>query len=120
LKNVDYVIEYGYGKEVTLKSMVDDMLNEFPAKEKQEFADSDALDLIQYHTTLGRYIRNKYHLWYDEALCLLCGKKHPDDASFVVIEMMWMKLNSIEAVSQYILDKEIQDEIEKPKTFRAI
>lgn len=50
--------------------------------EIQEFLNSSEGDLIQLHSTLGRYIRNEYKLWedYDSEL-----DKHPDDASFEMI-----------------------------------
>lgn len=63
----------------------------------KEFASTPFDDLIVYHHTLGRRIRNTYGLWVNEGLCVLCQAGddkvvHPDDASQYIIEQMWSQL----------------------------
>lgn len=53
--------------------------------EKNFFA-CEKNDLIKYHLTLGRHIRNKYNLW-----SLKDEEKHPDTISMKIIEKVWEK-----------------------------
>lgn len=56
-------------------------------------------DLIRFHFTTGRQIRNNFNLWTDTDLLKSCsvamyGEKsnrsaHPDDASQFIIEQVW-------------------------------
>ncbi len=45
-------------------------------------------DLIQFHHTTGRWIRNKYNLW-DEANPYTDENNHPDDISQQIIEELY-------------------------------
>ena len=48
-------------------------------------------NLINYHHTLGRWIRNNYGLWENNKE--LKENKHPDDVSQEIIIATWKKLN---------------------------
>lgn len=55
--------------------------------------------LIDYHSTLGRHIRNKYKLWdyewtpeYDDSM-VDHSKFHPDNLSMEIIKQVWLKGN---------------------------
>ena len=48
--------------------------------------------LPQFHSTMGRAIRNKFGLWNDNSILLLAtGKSHPDDASWVIMGEIYDK-----------------------------
>ena len=45
------------------------------------------------HHSLGRAIRNEFGLWSgNEALLKACRRKHPDDASAVIVTAIWKSL----------------------------
>ena len=55
---------------------------------------TDQSQLIQYHSTLGRYIRNEYKLWDYEWTSEICDGEdrspyHPDNLSFEIIKRVW-------------------------------
>ncbi len=55
---------------------------------------SDQNTLHDWHHTLGRYIRNKFHLWdYEWEAKIIDGvddsPEHPDAVSMAVIEELW-------------------------------
>ena len=51
-------------------------------------------DLIRFHRTWGSGLRNDLGLWKgNDALFKATGAKHPDDASMVIIEAIWARLN---------------------------
>lgn len=57
-------------------------------------------NLVSYHHSLGRYIRNKYKLWsipwepemkeYMGYMCD-CSPYHPDNISMTIIEEVWKR-----------------------------
>ena len=55
--------------------------------------------LTHYHTTLGRYIRNKYKLWSTHWVAEVaetangadCSPNHPDQVSMTIIKEIWKK-----------------------------
>lgn len=54
--------------------------------------------LIITHTSLGRWIRNKWNLWGGGPLCdnmKLLGFQHPDDMSGTIIKEYWLYLNKL-------------------------
>lgn len=59
-------------------------------------------DLVKYHMSLGRAIRNNYDLWSIPWEPVLekygnievdCSPYHPDQLSDTIIEKVWVKLN---------------------------
>lgn len=52
-------------------------------------------DLILFHHGWGTSIRNEFGLWRgNEELMRDCHADHPDDASMVIIEAVWQRLQS--------------------------
>lgn len=49
---------------------------------------TDQADLIKFHHSTGRYIRNSYDLW-DAKNPFTQPPAHPDDVSMEIIEMVW-------------------------------
>ena len=53
-------------------------------------------ELIQFHQSWGRDIRNRYNLWRHPELLKDIGKDHSDDASMVIIKSVWQQLQDAE------------------------
>lgn len=52
-------------------------------------------DLIKFHHGWGTQIRNDFGLWQGNVILLKdCDKHHPDDASMVIIEAVWERLQN--------------------------
>lgn len=70
------------------------LLNELSEDNLNQIADSPEDQLIQFHHGLGTAIRNKFNLWGNNLLLLRdTGKRHPDDASMVIIEALWKEIH---------------------------
>ena len=65
------------------EEVYDEIMKTWTGDDLRRFFTCNPRDLIQYHHTLGRYIRNKYHMWE------LSTEGHPDDTSMEVIELVW-------------------------------
>lgn len=66
---------------------------------KKEFVESSKQNLIAYHTTLGRSIRNEFKLWEREWVPDIRegvdhSEDHPDRISMRVIEAVWDRLHN--------------------------
>ena len=62
-------------------------------KDKQTVRDTPKDKLILFHHGWGSGIRNSFGLWRgNRALMEDCKAKHPDDASMVIIEAVWARL----------------------------
>jgi hypothetical protein len=106
-------------KPRTVRSVVDMIIQYMPTKDKQYLKGLPRTKLIRLHDTLGRYIRNTFEMWgKNHNLLKDClkiqrnhykedyesckkhyGKKkiriiHPDDASLVVIQELWKRLQA--------------------------
>lgn len=68
------------------KEVYDEIMDTWTGDELRKFFSCGPRDIVMYHNTLGRHIRNKYDMW---------GKNkppngiHPDDYSMDVIELVW-------------------------------
>lgn len=63
--------------------------------EKREIANTAREDLIAYHFSLGRWIRNSFDLWAEDSeLLKALGSIDPDDASMVLMEKYWESLQT--------------------------
>lgn len=87
------------GKEnaVTLPSTIDEavdfILSEMKEEDKKTIKETPKKDLIKYHHGFGTAVRNKLGLWSGNSKLLeATGKQHPDDASMVIIEALWERL----------------------------
>ena len=69
-------------------------LDEAPQEERNAFLGTDKPDLIGYHMTLGRRIRNTFKLWdVEHEPEIIDGvdhsEQHPDNLSQSIIEAVW-------------------------------
>lgn len=72
---------------------------EAPVEAQTKFLDTPRDDLIKYHHTLGRGIRNEFKLWeIDWEPEVVDGvdesRYHPDAVSMTVIEEVWDRLHA--------------------------
>lgn len=61
--------------------------------EKQKIKAMAKDDLVLLHFSLGRYIRNAFGLYVDNATLL--NGNHADDISMGIIEKLWKKLQEL-------------------------
>ncbi len=77
----------------TVDEAVTRLLAEMNDAEKAELRATKKEELIMYHMGWGVAIRNEFGLWKGNTeLMADCHKQHPDDASGVIIEAVWQKL----------------------------
>ena len=81
----------------TLAGVVSDILENRTPERRAEIANTLEADLIQFYSSWGRDIRNRYNLWQDSAVLHDIGETHPDDASGVIIRKVWQQLQNLEA-----------------------
>ena len=82
----------------TLKEVLDIILSEMHQTNKDFIKKVKEDDLIHFHSTLGRQIRNKFLLWdgnikLAEDMGLEKGT-HADEVSQKIIEALWKRLNN--------------------------
>ena len=75
-----------------INEVIDDILKGMSEREKMIVRTTPKDDLISMLHGWGATIRNKYKLWQDSELVKATGKEHPDDASIVIIEAVWERL----------------------------
>ncbi len=77
----------------TMDAAADRLLQELSAESKAQLKATKQQDLVNYHPSLGRTIRNSYGLWMGNGeLMKDCRAQHPDDASTRIVEAAWKKL----------------------------
>lgn len=57
-------------------------------------------ELLEFHSTIGRYLRNKYNFWDYKWEPVIVGgfdysKYHPDNISFEIIREVWQDYQTI-------------------------
>ena len=74
--------------------IVNEIISTMSSEDKKEIREVKSKELILYHRTLGRSIRNHYKLHHDKKLVeSVLGKPgHADDASMVIIKEVWKVL----------------------------
>lgn len=72
--------------------IVDALLKSMSDHEKMIVRTTSKHDLISSLYGWGTTIRNKYNLWQDTELVRATGTEHADDASIVIIEAVWERL----------------------------
>jgi len=81
----------------TVEATVDDIISALSEKNKETVRTTKREDLIKFHHGWGTGIRNHYGLWRGNSKLLesACGGAcHPDDASMIIIEAVWNKLQN--------------------------
>lgn len=77
----------------TVDQAVGVLLGLLPEDEKVKIAAMAQDDLVALHFGLGMWIRNNLGLWSENrALLESSGAQTPDDASGVIIEALWRRL----------------------------
>lgn len=77
----------------TVDEAVARILADMSAADKEKIRTTQKDDLILFHHGWGTGIRNQFGLWQgNPELMAACHATHPDDASMVIIEAVWRKL----------------------------
>lgn len=79
-----------------MADVVFDWLNEATEGNRQQFINCPFDELIMYHSSLGRSIRNHFQLWENQWVPEIengidISKQHPDAVSMEVIKRAWEK-----------------------------
>lgn len=82
--------------------IANDVLQDFPADALIRFTETPFKDLIAYHNSLGRMIRNEYGLWQNEWEPVMIegadhSEQHPDAISMRIIQKIHQIVNGDEA-----------------------
>ena len=83
-------------KPTKLTEIMEAILKDMSEADKATIIDTEEDDLIQFHNSWGRSIRNGNNLWHDKALVKELGAEHPDDASMIIIKAVWKTLQDSE------------------------
>jgi hypothetical protein len=81
----------------TLEEEVNYMIAALGPGEKELIRTTDEADLEEFHYGLGTSIRKVFQLWHgNKDLLKSCGSEtlHADDASLVIIEALWRRLQT--------------------------
>ncbi len=77
----------------TVDEAVTRILSTMPEKDRKIVRETSKKDLIKFHHGWGTGIRNSFGFWRGNAALLEdTKKKHPDDASMVIINAAWARL----------------------------
>jgi len=77
----------------TVEQAVTNILGSMSEEDKQKVRATKREDLIRYHHGWGTGIRNGLGLWRGNRQLLAdCNAQHPDDASMVIIDAVWERL----------------------------
>jgi len=86
----------------SLAEAVDHLVTSLDAVSKKKVRECTGSDLIQFHHGWGTGIRNSFGLWAgNNELLSSCACIHPDDASMVIIEGVWRRLQAQEEVYEH-------------------
>lgn len=79
----------------TVDEAADLIISSMAGDEKQEMQCMAEEDLIFLHLGFGETIRNQCGLWVgNKELLNACGTMHPDDATMVIVEALWRRLQT--------------------------
>jgi hypothetical protein len=82
----------------TVEAAADFLIKHTSTEEKLYLKSIPKRDLIQFHHSMGQWIRNEFGLWRgNKQLLADAGTEHPDDASGVIIDRIWEKLHASSA-----------------------
>jgi hypothetical protein len=79
------------------RAAVTDILSKMKEDEKVRVRETNRSDLVMFQDSWGAAIRNHYGLWRGNQALILsaCGEPcHPDEASMVIIEAVWVALQA--------------------------
>lgn len=77
-----------------IEEIANELYNSLTDEENKSLADCPKDDLISYHHSAGRLIRNEYKLWENAWVPEIidgvdCSPNHPDAVSMRIIERVW-------------------------------
>lgn len=85
----------------TVDEAVEALLAKMPTKDKSQMARMDAFDPVDYHLSLGMFVRNNFGLWSDGSPLLEDCRKvagdpelDVDSASMLILEKAWEKVKA--------------------------
>ena len=80
----------------TVAEAADRVLSDLSEEDKEQIQNTPRDALIQLHFGLGIFVRNACGLWAgNEELAEACAQAgHPDEASAVVVEEVWRRLQA--------------------------
>jgi hypothetical protein len=86
----------------TLDEAVGVMLATLEDKDLSDITQMPFADLINLHFGLGQWIRNNFGLWQADSTLMKAIQAHtpnihPDDASMVIVEALWHRLQESKA-----------------------
>lgn len=103
--------------EMTDQYIVQDLFKKLSEEDLNFLKNYDKSSLIDFHRSLGQYIRNEYKLWESKWDPVLIDGvdhscNHPDQRSMDIIECLYNKLNSVQSESpgEYL-------DMNKPKSY---
>ena len=71
----------------------DPRADDLPRETLDQIASAGSDELIKMHLIVGSHLRNTLGLWAGNPdLLNACGKPHPDDASLIVLTVLWERL----------------------------
>jgi hypothetical protein len=77
----------------TFDQAVDRVIQTLTVEQKEQVRQTPEDQLLGYHENMGRWIRNMFGLWGgNKALIDAMGRQHPDDASTLIIQTVWKRL----------------------------
>lgn len=76
------------------EDIADELVMKLGSDEREFLIEIGEDDLIMYHHTVGRYIRNEYGLWEENNPYSNKAGKHPDAVSQEIITMIWKKVQN--------------------------
>jgi len=95
-KNIREIYVMNRSKIEEMVEIVLGWYNEIDTTSQQEFKLCSEDDLVTYHSTLGRDIRNQFKLWVNYIPEMYSDEdgldNHPDEISMQVIKEVWKKL----------------------------
>lgn len=82
------------GLPQTVKQAVDFLLEHMLEEDRVWLSTLPKKDMIKFHFGAGMWVRNNFGLWKEnKALLKDTGKEHPDDASGVILDAVWERVN---------------------------
>lgn len=80
-----------------LSEAMEELDRHFPENEKEFIMSNPESRMIEYHSTVGRWIRNNWGLWAREGELqkwfISKGINHPDDMSGIILTSYWRYKN---------------------------
>ncbi|MGZ8184143.1 MAG: DUF6794 domain-containing protein [Methylobacter sp.] len=92
-KNWSSIFNQNFQQPETIAEAVSRLMMILEGEQKVVLAIMQEEDLIELHFSFGRAIRNAFGLYEPESKLLAsCHVEHPDDASGVIVKLLWDKL----------------------------